>query len=105
MNDRVQELRRDLDAAREQAAKDAATASTRAAYAAEREGLVQRIARLRTIDPDTRFVLAVDMIPADLPTGVIGVLGPTVADLVAGVEANLRTIDDTLEALEAPDGM
>jgi hypothetical protein len=105
VNDRVAELKQELTAATEQADRDAATAHTRAAYTAERRGVLARIARLRTYPADMRFVVRVDFHATDLPDGVIGAIGPSIADLIAAAEADLLTIDATLEALEAGDGI
>lgn len=100
MTSRVKELRAELDAATEQAAIDAQLDSARDAYATERWSVLQRISRLRTIAPDTQFVIRPSLAAMDMPAGAIGIVGPTVADLIAQAEGDLAEIDATLERLE-----
>jgi hypothetical protein len=67
------------------------------AYKREREGLQQRLATLRELDPETRFVVSSGL-PQALGPGLK--LGPTAADLVAEAEQNLADVEATIGAFE-----
>jgi hypothetical protein len=69
-----------------------------AAYKTERDGVLHKLSLLRSIDPDTRYVLPATTPYAPQP-GLM--LGPTAADLVAEAEQQLADIERAIEALEA----
>ena len=68
-----------------------------AAYRYERQGVLHKLTLLRSIDPDTRYVVPADTPYAPQP-GLM--LGPSAADLAAEAEQQLADIDRAIAALE-----
>ena len=67
------------------------------AYKREREGARLKVSALRSLDPDTVFIVPANT-PHAPPPGLM--LGPTAADLVAEAEQNVADIEAAIAALE-----